>query len=485
LKFASLAKQARKRMHHVTANRIQRHRTVTHQTTFQYCCNNIAGTSVVLVFFPFAFPLTSVFLSFKIQQNQLNLKMEVTKRKRIPALVVHTPVPKRNEENAGILDEMWACLLNDYLDNLGDLEEYNSDSSISHADTISTAALRTERLRLRKLKKQEKNRNRLKGKAMERLRGSAIVLAEERSRVSDQPLFHNLESSRYEKGVLLDVASKRIDSKTRKTTESHDIHEPVHVAVSRSHIPVKGGESTSASRMTLEPEAKAPVPEQNWPALKSKSSSIDADGLVARTEWMQIKKSESNGVKSMIDPVGMAAPRSKPRTKARMGANGVIHLEEGDNIIRTSHSDDRKMRHLEQLAIGQRPHKSYQKKMYLASTSGSEHERSLHQQLESRETEPTIGKELIVPSSQYDGLTSRNDPLPATRLDLPLRSLDLTSPSHETVARIDARDVEDNLWSLQEEKRSELDQIRRKKIDREEALVRIRAIKARIAKLEI
>jgi hypothetical protein len=418
--------------------------------------------------------------------------MEVKKGKRVPALVVHTPVPIKDEETPGLLDEMWACLLNDYLDNLSDIEADNSVSSSSDAESISTAVMRSERRRLRKLKKQEQNRNRLKGKTIERLRESAVMLVEEGSRVSDQQLFQHLESSRYEKGVLLDVASKRIDEKARKMSEIRDRYGPVPALTSshRRHVAIIGEECNMATRLIFEPgEEKPPVLGQNWPMVISKSSSIDAEGLVTRDEWMQFKKTESNGVKSAIDPVGMTAPHTKSRTKTRVDANGVIHLEEEDNFLRTNISNDRNRWHLEPVTSALRSKRSQEKRKSLAGNIGGDRECSLYQKLEPRESKSAIGKDLTLVSSQNDGLTSRKDPLPATRLDVPIDSPEVKGTEHRTkelyVSRIDTRDADDIVWSLEEDKRSELDQIRRKKLDREEALVRIRAIKARIAKLEI
>jgi uncharacterized membrane protein YgaE (UPF0421/DUF939 family) len=199
------------------------------------------------------------------------------------------------------------------------------------------------------------------------------------------------------------------------------------------------------------------------------------------------KETESSGVKSTIDPSGKRSTSGKPRMKARVDANGVIHLDEEDNIRRTYTSDDRKIWQLEQLNNTQRSSKSYHKRKSLVGGIASDRETSSQQKVEPRETKVAIAQDLIVASSQYNGLKSRSDSTLFTNFDSPNDSSEIkdTAPYKHPFTIIDAREAEDNFWSLEEEKRSELDQIRRKKLDREEALVRIRAIKARIAKLEI
>jgi hypothetical protein len=84
---------------------------------------------------------------------------------------------------------------------------------------------------------------------------------------------------------------------------------------------------------------------------------------------------------------------------------------------------------------------------------------------------------------------TRSELLAATRL-----AKDAPVTKHHTLVRerlnkgvelkTETRDADDNVWALEEYKRSQLDEIRQKKLDRKEALMRIRAIKAKIEKIE-
>jgi hypothetical protein len=149
--------------------------------------------------------------------------MDLTMATEVPELVVHTTVAKKPDENAGILDGIWACLLNDYLDNLGDTEDEESDTS-SDTNSMSTAALRAERRRLRHQKKRERRKELMKGLLKDMSDPSFIL--EDSSAAVDRQLLHHLESDAYSKGDLLDVASRSFDT-TIKSKESRDNHGPL------------------------------------------------------------------------------------------------------------------------------------------------------------------------------------------------------------------------------------------------------------------
>jgi hypothetical protein len=438
--------------------------------------------------------------------------MDIKMGKKGPAFVVHTTAPKQPEEIPGLLDGMWACLLNDYLDNLNETDEEKSVSSSSDANSISTAALRAERRRLRKLKKRELRRLQLESTSVEKLRESALALVEQRSRVSDSDpqLFQNLKSSSNVKEAFVDPTSKKIDAHKKKS-KSRDKYEPVNLSMSQDkHQMSKKKEEMRKpilSRPALEPEAALPpLGVHSWSgikdraslisATKSQASSIDADGLVARSEWMQIQDAGSN-VKSTVDPTGKISLSLKSRAKTRMDANGVIHIEES-STKKTDQLEESQTWHSRRdlFSDTQKARKSYHQKRSLnVEMIENNRQHHVHQKIESMAAGPeTIHgrKELMI--SRSDTLVPSSMPkrypneasLPAANgfprdISIPKDA----APSHdETITKTDTRDTEENIWSLEEEKRSELDEIRRKKLDREEALMRIRAIKARIAKLE-
>ncbi|KAG7357080.1 hypothetical protein IV203_001768 [Nitzschia inconspicua] len=462
---------------------------------------------------------------------------------KVPALVVHTTAPKQAEEKPGLLDGMWACLLNDYLDNIGDGEEFDSDSSTSDAVSVSTDLLREERRRLRKLKKKERMKFRLKGRTIEKLRESAMAMAEERSKAeafSGQSLFENLESTSNGKSPLDVVASKKMEARKKqmdtlmKKTKSSDRYEPVHNVdrephhahrvstldeekakvtgkptleekVKPSSRPTFKRKPRTATRPSLEPEAVIPpMVVQNWSeknieagmsTSKSQSSSVDADGLIARSEWMRLKGSLTNS-KSSIDPAGISG------SSTHVDAHGVIHIE--DHVAEKIRSaDERQTWHTRRDLPSHKPNPN--KTYYPLRKSVAEidrddraqllHQRSLHQ------NEKQVNLALPTPTFGHMEVTSRSGLLAATAnfgkhsTDDSFKTIhafpknisipkDAVSSNEQVVGRIDSRDTEENIWSLEEDKRSELDEIRRKKLDREEALIRIRAIKARIAKLE-
>jgi hypothetical protein len=84
-----------------------------------------------------------------------------------PKLVVHATGPRRAQEKTGICDLAWACILNDYLDN--DNTELSDDGQ-----------LRSERRKMRKLKRQEKK---LRAKLADKFRTTPDI--DERDGVAD------------------------------------------------------------------------------------------------------------------------------------------------------------------------------------------------------------------------------------------------------------------------------------------------------------
>lgn len=434
--------------------------------------------------------------------------------RKAPALVVHTKAPKRTEDKPGLLDGMWACLLNDYLESLGDADadEYGTDSSTSDVRSVSTEALREERRRLKLLKKKEQKKIRMNGKNMDKLRESASALAEQRLRNLEQHAMPNTESTAYRRdGLLVDVASKSVISQHIRKSEARDKYDSVHdggYESKQGHRFPKLAEqkARSKSRATLEPEAAAsPMPVHSWsgaavrPGLspsKSQASSVDADGMVARSKWMQIKESESN-IQSTVDPDGKSLQRRHSKSKARVDAHGVIHIEEPSTATQPFPSKDNHSWHSRRGALSDTPKlaKSHHQRKSSNRASANDPESTLQSNSSPQDTSTAsiIVLQEFAARGNFLAATSNqkrmaNEDSISTVLTFP-KAISVpkdASPRFQgpSMSRVDSRDTEDNVWSLEEDKRSELDEIRRKKLDREEALIRIRAIKARIAKLE-
>jgi hypothetical protein len=85
-------------------------------------------------------------------------------------------------------------------------------------------------------------------------------------------------------------------------------------------------------------------------------------------------------------------------------------------------------------------------------------------------------------SSDIDRLPKKKDPTP--NIELIPKNQEKTPGERDPFYSADLRDDEEDVWALDENKRSELEEIRQKKLDRQQALDRIRAIKARMARLE-
>lgn len=435
--------------------------------------------------------------------------MDTANRKKVPVFVVPTSNPKKMEETTSVLDGMWACLLNDYLENLGDSDEGNASSSSSRdANSISTTALRAERRRLKKMRKQEKRTARLKALAAKKYLGSHSSTDGFSNDVDDQ-LFERLDSSVYSEGGLLDIASKKLSS-TESKKNPHDKYEALRGESDSKILPQERtmeGQSEPSVRPTLEPEAAKPTfPAQGWSKTKSHTnesgrhalatSSIDADGWVAGNGW--------KGNQSSTDPLCKKPQANrremKEHSKSHIDDNGIVHVDLDENFAEMERNHQSIKRHSRRVLLSSKTMVTKRNPEKQQSFSQRSKEVTGLETWEPRDSiSPQSGQSMpMTIQRQYDGI-SRNEMIAVTCGRI--RSTEIApfledesayggsrlpgieqNPTNQKTR--DYSQSKETVWALTEDKRSELHEIRQKKLDRKEALLRIRAIKARIAKLE-
>jgi hypothetical protein len=371
-----------------------------------------------------------------------------------PELVKHTVtipsiVRKEPEDKPGILDGMWACLLNDYLDTLVDLsdDESNSDPSDADDNSVSTAVLLAEKRRLRSLKKKEKRKNRLKALALQDIAEASDP--EHSPEEAYQLLQQSQSKSRNEKNSLHDgVSTSRRSERTMRFKKVRDKYETNTAAPW-----VKGSSNERrlrSLRKALDPDAtEEHLSVHDEMDGRSLAASLDVRSRISRlrkeaemeaeTEWGAEAKTRKRH-----EPLGDRSRRSyRSRSRSRLiQPEGRIN---NDIVLKAGSQDNP-----------------------IDIVSGTEN-RSWHSR-----------RELF--SSDIDRLPKKKDPTP--NIELIPKNQEKTPGERDPFYSADLRDDEEDVWALDENKRSELEEIRQKKLDRQQALDRIRAIKARMARLE-
>ena len=376
-----------------------------------------------------------------------------------PELVKHTvTIPSRSRKKApddkpGILDGMWACLLNDYLDTLIDIsdEDLSDDSDPSDDDdnnSVSTAVVLAEKRRLRRLKKKEKRKNHLKALALQDIAEASDPehSPEEAYRLLQQ----SRSKSRNEMNSLHDGAST--NKRSERTNRFKEVRDKYETNTAAPWIKESSKERRLRNlRKSLDPDAiEEHLTLQDEMDGRSLAASLDVRSRISRlrkeveleaeAEW----EAEQAEAKKHHKPLEGRSRRSyKSRSNSRLiQPEGRVN----NDIIMKAGSQDNP----------------------IAIVSGPEN-RSWHSR-----------RDLF--SSDMDRLPKKKDPTP---------NIEFVSPNPEKVPGAigssyssDLRDDEEDVWALDDNKRSELEEIRQKKLDRQQALDRIRAIKARMARLE-
>jgi hypothetical protein len=392
---------------------------------------------------------------------------------KAPKLVVHTTVPKKEEETVDILDGLWACLLNDYLDNLDvEEDEEESDSSLS-GDSISTAALRAERRRLQKMKKREKRKQRLMALEEEAEAMQADIFPP----IKEGRLLRNMESSGYSKGNLLDVASQRlggikIQKKLRDKYEPSDAsktQEIRHDIIPETPRVVRAALEPDGSVSSLSLSLSKPSLSKQWlESGKSQASSIDAEGTIARKGW-------NKTVEKRNDASARRLSRSIHREQ-RLDQNGVLQGRSQDDPIHIQRNDEHQNESWHSRRDLFAGAQDIAGSIHLRKNKIDSYESAMERKLSSPKPKDRLPRrEQVSNIETLDG---------GARLGSSKHRQSKDDRSELATQRAETREVSENKWALEEDRRSELDMIRQKKLDRKEALMRIRAIKARIAKLE-
>lgn len=373
--------------------------------------------------------------------------------------MVHTTAKKqkKKDEHPDFLDGVWACLLNDYLmDLVEDDDELSDESSSASSDSISTAALRAEKRRRKKMKKSEIRKQRLRALDEE----AQMLDLEDASRASKR------HPSGYSKHNSLDEAAKRLADikKRKKKSRSHDRYEPMAVAVQKAKLRKESIKDRSrVSRPALEPDgsfsvvstpslSNASFSNQWIDSSKGYASSIDADGKIARKEWR--RPSEKRNEASSARRASFSRyyeTRNDRDDEADFGSQV--------NPIAIEQTDENKSWHSRR-DLFESKHKTSR------SSQLDSNEAALETKSSRSKKKDRLPRKLSSPS--FDTLHAEG---------LETSPYGKSSSSDSATQRVDARASEEN-------RLSELDEIRQKKLDRKEALLRIRAIKARIAKLE-
>jgi hypothetical protein len=473
--------------------------------------------------------------------------MSLDMERMAPELVVHALPQRQLDDNQGICDYVWACVLNDYLDT--DNTEYSDDNSISTAEV-----LRAERRKMKKMKKRESKLRR--------------KLADNLNTISEVDAEHD------DGAGLDDVDPTAVLSVVDSVLENRDAFESLYNDVMNT----LSGDNDQSRDMYLPPsvvQQKVAVKYDDHPELKDAlvSKTIHSGHLLDSGEpYFSTREMEERG--SLIaDALARATPNPNRKETHRS-----VHERETLRMTYEVRDNSRSLheRNRDKIFLGLHDSQAIIQPPAIATAissattkknSGKRHKEAIAnndaipkripvEPVEQIPSNPSANSAFKAPRSPrpdgriiadtstfhdgskdnpidiVNGVTtsewrSRRDLLtdtewqhwkekkfkPVTRTD-PAEGLlkDHETSRHRprtelltTRASIKKRDLGSDAraidspvlldgqegsahditkWAIQESNRNEMDDIRRKRLDRKEALIRIQAIKARIAQLD-
>jgi hypothetical protein len=325
------------------------------------------------------------------------------------------------------------------LDDLADISDDESLPSDDDVNSVSTAVILAERRRLKRLKKKDKRKARLKALALQDI--DEAPTEEHSPEEAYRLLQQNGVKLRAEKSSLRDSSSTKSEGvkKFHEARDKYDVGSAFPLVAFRTFRNSLDSDATG-DHLSLKRD----------PDGKTQIASFDAESRISRFRKdakfsSQHEDLEDKSRGSYISRSRLIQPEGRVNTDiaTRVGSeNNPIDIVSGNKNAGSWHS----------------------RRELFSSNMDS---------IRLQKSDPFPHIDFI--NSKEKGLTTRSH----------------TSNgylSHVNVGqqkyRSDLRDDEEDVWALDETKRSELEDIRQKKIDRQQALDRIRAIKARIAKLE-
>lgn len=437
-----------------------------------------------------------------------------------PELVIRTMAPKKvpRKERSNVCDVVWACVLNDYLET----EESALEVSLSEDDddnnSISTEdLLRVTRKKMKKMKKREKEKAKEKKKkklsvARTLLESIPDVDPSDILSVKDELVCSGSQSIEYvrSKGryeVRTDDQVDWAEKKQKDTTEiiqaprsknyifqtsSLESRQEQQAQLGQSDVDpqslhVRPGQSLSISK-TLSQESTIssrdqPVVDQREQHSQQKGRDRHVKGLLPRSPASSIStrdlKRDSVLKEEMVVPDSRQRQSQKPVNKESVTVPTMFNHEaergrmtpnngSGHNPMEVTPVEDSHGR--SELLSGKPPKPDNVK---LSAEQTKQRRDNIHASLASDGAAPQGSKSEQVRTTPR----SRRD-VPDVAQTLPKRRSKMTESRNE-----EEDDGDEMVWALEDSKRSTLDEIRQKKLDRKEALERIRAIKARVSKI--